>query len=125
MADNERIICESSVLLEREHGLRFDLPELGRYVTGFAVRYNGVVYAYVNRCAHVSVELDWNEGDFFDFSKNYLLCATHGAHYEPQSGYCVMGPCKGRSLQPIMVIERDSKIFINLDSIKEESLKYV
>lgn len=118
MADNERIICESHLLIEREHGLRFDLPELGERATGFAVRYNGTVYAFVNQCAHVSIELDWNEGDFFDLSKNYLICSTHGAHYDPQSGYCVMGPCKGRSLQPIAVTERDNKILINLESLK-------
>ncbi len=118
MADNERIICESHLLIEREQGLRFDLPELGEHVTGFVVRYNDVVYAFVNQCAHVSIELDWNEGDFFDVSKNYLICSTHGAHYDPQSGYCVLGPCKGRSLQPISVTERDNKILINLESLK-------
>ncbi|MEO8418891.1 MAG: Rieske (2Fe-2S) protein [Methylophilaceae bacterium] len=118
MADNERIICESHLLIEREQGLRFELPELGEHVTGFVVRYNGVVYAFVNQCAHASIELDWNEGDFFDLSKNYLICSTHGAHYDPQSGYCVLGPCKGRSLQPISVTERDNKILINLESLK-------
>lgn len=118
MADNERIVCESYMLIEREGGLRFNLPELGEHVTGFVVRYNGTVYAFVNQCAHISIELDWNEGDFFDYSKNYLLCATHGAHYNPQTGYCVMGPCKGRSLQAIPVAERDNKILINLENLK-------
>ena len=27
---------------------------------------DGVVRAYLNRCAHVPVELDWVEGEFFD-----------------------------------------------------------
>lgn len=118
MPDNERVICENHTVVEREHGLRFALPELGENVTGFVVRYNGAVYAFVNRCAHLSVELDWNEGDFFDFSKSYVICATHGAHYQPETGYCVMGPCKGRSLQAIQVTECDNKILINLESLK-------
>ena len=117
MPDRTRVICKSDDVAEREQGLRFELPELGEYVTGFVVRYNGVVQAYVNRCAHVPVELDWNEGDFFNITKDYLICATHGAHYQPETGYCVMGPCKGRALEKIAVIERDNEILIQLDSI--------
>jgi nitrite reductase/ring-hydroxylating ferredoxin subunit len=124
MADNERLICDSAALVERMSGVRFALPELGRYVTGFAVRYQNKVYAYVNQCAHMPVELDWNEGDFFDLTQNYLMCATHGAHYQPETGYCVMGPCVGRSLQPIKSQERDGNVFINLDTLIE-SLKHV
>jgi len=118
MPENERIICNSHAVVEREHGLRFALPELGERVTGFVIRYNGLIHAYVNQCAHLSVELDWNEGDFFDLTKNYVVCATHGAQYQPETGYCVMGPCKGRSLQAIQVTERNNKILINLESLK-------
>jgi nitrite reductase/ring-hydroxylating ferredoxin subunit len=118
---SERVICESSALIEREHGMRFPLPELGEHVTGFVIRYKGLVHAYVNRCAHLAVELDWNEGDFFNMDKNYVICATHGAHYQPDTGYCVMGPCKGRSLQPIQVTERDNKILINVDLLKQKA----
>jgi len=109
-----RKVCASDALVERQHGIRFELPELGARTTGFAVRYNGNVYAFVNQCAHVPVELDWNEGDFFDLTRHYLICATHGAHYQPDTGYCVMGPCKGRSLKAIHVTERDGGIYINV-----------
>ncbi len=118
MPENERVVCKSDTVAEREYGIRFALPELGERVTGFVVRYNGVVHAYVNRCAHLSVELDWNEGDFFDISKNYVICATHGAQYQPENGYCIMGPCKGQSLQAIQVVERNNEILINLESLK-------
>lgn len=118
MPENERVICYSHVVVEREQGLRFALPELGEHVTGFVVRYNGLAHAYVNQCAHLSVELDWNEGDFFDLTKNYVICATHGAQYQPETGYCVLGPCKGRSLQAIHVTERNDEILIHLESLK-------
>ena len=58
----------------------------------FVIRYDGTVYAYVNRCAHVSVELDWIEGEFFDLTGLYLICSTHGATYLPESGRCVARP---------------------------------
>lgn len=125
MADNERVICSSDALEERGLGVRFALPELGERTTGFAVRYDGRVYAYVNRCAHVPVELDWNEGEFFDLTRDYLICATHGAHYQPNSGFCVMGPCKGQRLQALQVSERQQQVVIHLDSTNKEPRHHV
>ncbi len=115
MAETERLICISAALEERGVGVRFALPEMGERVTGFAVRYNGRPQAYVNRCAHVPVELDLLEGDFFDLSREYLICSTHGAHYRPVDGLCVMGPCKGKSLQVLDVVERDGHIYLRME----------
>ena len=111
----QRVICKSEELLEKGHGVRFQLPELGERVTAFAVRFNGVAYAYINQCAHLPVELDWNEGDFFTTDQDYLICATHGAHYEPHTGHCVLGPCQGKRLRPLVVNEQNSVISITLD----------
>lgn len=117
MDTDENVIVINSVdLIEGGKGVRFPLPTLGQLVTGFVVRFQGKPYAYVNQCAHVSVELDWNEGEFFTAQQDYLICATHGAHYRPDNGFCVMGPCKGRSLKPLTVIEKNHKIFINIVS---------
>ncbi|NOU25395.1 MAG: Rieske 2Fe-2S domain-containing protein [Methylotenera sp.] len=121
MTDNT-IVFKSEDLQDCAKGLRFPLPALGEFTTGFVVRFHGKPYAYVNQCAHVPVELDWNEGDFFTVQKDYLICSTHGAHYRPDNGFCVMGPCKGRSLKPIAVIEQNHEIIINLASLKD-SLK--
>ena len=55
----------------------------------FAIRYRDRVYAYLNACAHVPVELDLVEGDLFDLSGQYLVCAMHGAYYHPESGVCL------------------------------------
>ena len=114
----EKIILKSKDLEECAKGVRFPLPSLGEFVTGFVVRFQGKPYAYVNQCAHVPIELDWNQGDFFTAQKDYLICSTHGAHYRPDNGFCVMGPCKGKSLKPIQVVEQNQEIIINLNSIK-------
>jgi nitrite reductase/ring-hydroxylating ferredoxin subunit len=111
----QRTICKSEDLLEKGKGFRFALPELGERVTAFVVRFNGTAYGYVNQCAHVPVELDWNEGDFFTTARDYLICATHGAHYEPHTGKCTLGPCKGKGLRPVNVIEHQGLISITLD----------
>jgi nitrite reductase/ring-hydroxylating ferredoxin subunit len=110
---NDTVIFNSEDLQDQAKGLRFALPALGEFATGFVVRFHGKPYAYVNQCAHVAVELDWNEGEFFTSQKDYLICATHGAHYRPDTGFCVMGPCKGKSLKVIPVIEQNQQIIIN------------
>ena len=86
---DKTIVFNSEELQNEAKGLRFDLPALGEFATGFVVRFHGKPYAYVNQCAHVPVELDWNQGDFFTVQKDYLICATHGAHYQPDTGFCV------------------------------------
>ena len=113
----KRWICKSEELISEGKGVRFDLPELGEHVTGFLVRSSGKAYAYVNQCAHVPIELDWNQGDFFNATQEYLICATHGAHYEPRTGLCVLGPCVGKRLRPIAVYEQNGNIEIDLDFI--------
>ena len=110
-----RIICSSEELTEKGKGVRFQVPELGVGVMAFVVRFNGVAYAYFNQCAHLPVELDWNLGDFFTKEQDYLICATHGAQYEPHTGFCVLGPCQGKRLRPIALNEQNGVISITLD----------
>jgi len=112
MVDEQRLICDSGSLIEGGKGIRFDLGYLGETAPAFAVRYRGKAYAYLNRCAHVPVELDWLEGEFFDYSGLYLVCTMHGASYAPQSGTCVAGPCKGARLISIPVHERNGRVYL-------------
>lgn len=114
---NQRIICKSEALLEKSIGVRFSVPELGENLSAFIVRFQNKPYAYLNRCAHLPIEMDWNEGDFFTREKDFLICATHGAQYEPQSGLCVLGPCQEKRLGPIEVNEHNGVISITLDKI--------
>lgn len=116
MATHERLICASQALLEQGKGICFPLSE-STAVTGFVVRYQGLVHGYVNQCAHVPVPLDWQEGEFFDFTRHRLICATHGAQYEPETGLCELGPCKGKSLQKLNVCEHDGYVYL-LETIK-------
>ncbi len=113
----DQVLIKSEQLIDGGKGVRFALPSLGEHVTGFAIRFKGQVYAYVNQCAHVSVELDWNEGEFFSAQQDFIVCATHGAHYRPDNGYCVLGPCKGKQLKSIPLVEQNGEIVIHLTSI--------
>ena len=112
MAQKQRVICTSAVLVDGGPGVRFTLQYGGKDAGAFVIRYDGAVYAYLNSCAHIPVELDWMEGEFFDRAGLYLVCATHGATYEPATGHCIMGPCKGARLNPVPVEERDGNVHL-------------
>lgn len=111
MAGEAIPICASEALADGGKGVRFPLTAGGEDGSGFVVRHAGAVYAYLNRCAHVPMELDWNAGEFFDSSGLYLMCSTHGALYMPESGRCAGGPCRGGRLRPIAVFERNGQVF--------------
>ena len=111
MVDAARLICASSRIEDGGTGVRFDLPWGAKSLPAFAVRKDGKAYAYLNSCPHQGTELDWQEGEFFDESTLYLICATHGAAFFPDSGYCCAGPCKGRSLVKVPVEELDGQLY--------------
>jgi len=110
--DSRRLIGYSTELAECGPGVRFEIDEQGEAAPAFAVRYRGAVHAFINRCAHISLELDFMPGRFFDTTGRFLVCATHGALYEPDSGRCAGGPCNGVGLEPLAVVEREGRVLL-------------
>ncbi|MBN3725862.1 Rieske (2Fe-2S) protein [Burkholderia sp. Ac-20379] len=108
MSGEAVFVCASEALVDGGAGIRVPATLRGEAVVVFFVRYDGRAYGYLNRCAHVPMELDWNEGQFFESSGLYLMCATHGAIYTPETGKCVGGPCRGARLRAVEVDERDA-----------------
>ncbi|MGE0802964.1 MAG: Rieske (2Fe-2S) protein [Lautropia sp.] len=125
-ANGWRRICDSHALTDGGDGVAFDLAERpgaggSRWrERAFVVRAGGEVRGFVNRCAHVPIELDWLPGRFFDDTGTVLLCSMHGAAYDPTSGRCLDGPCHGRGhLQPVPVRERDGVVWLTTCSPAE------
>ena len=112
MARRERLICASAALGEGASGVRFPIASLAGEEKGFAVRHCGEVRGFVNRCPHLGTELDWEPGEFFDVAGLYLVCSTHGAIFEPKTGLCVAGPCRGASLEPLALREQGGEVFL-------------
>ena len=104
-------LCASAELAERGRALVFDVLQYGEPVRAFALRFEGSVVAYLNRCLHVPVEMDWQPGVFLDSEQRFILCSTHGAAYEPTNGRCVGGPCGRGRLTALQVEERDGQVY--------------
>lgn len=107
----ERVfLCASGDLAEGGTGIAFKVRWRGEPLRAFAVRWRGEVRAYLNRCTHVRTELDYREGHFFDVTGELLVCATHGAVFEPDTGCCVGGPGRG-PLVKVAITEEDGRVY--------------
>ena len=104
-------LCASAELAERGDAVLFDVLQWGQPARAFALRIDGRVVAYLNRCAHVPTEMDWQPGQFLDSERQFIVCSIHGATYEPETGRCVGGPCGRGRLVVIEVEERDGEVY--------------
>ena len=104
-------LCASSELVERGKAVVFDVLQFGQPARAFALRFDGRVVAYLNRCLHVPTEMDWQPGEFLDADREFIICSIHGATYEPAGGRCVGGPCGRGRLTPIDVRECDGRVY--------------
>jgi nitrite reductase/ring-hydroxylating ferredoxin subunit len=104
-------LCASADLAESGRAWVWEVMEHGRPARAFALRFQGRVVAYVNRCAHVPAELDWQPGEFLDAERRWIVCSIHGATYAPADGRCVGGPCGRGRLQPVTVAERGGRVY--------------
>ncbi len=89
---------------------KFLLEYQGREEECFIVNHDGKLYAYVNRCCHVPMTMDWIENQFFTEDKCYIQCATHGACYVPETGECVAGPPLGKFLTVVPLTIRGDEV---------------
>ena len=110
------------VVGELEHGKskKFTMRRGGRAFEAMLVNYEGNQFAYVNRCPHTGITLDWVNNQFFSSDNRYLMCATHGAVFEPPSGECIWGPCFGLSLQSMPIEIDDGQIFARLPGAADD-----
>ena len=78
----------------------------------FIVRNGRRVFIYENSCPHTGGPLDWQPDVFLDVEKQFIQCATHGALFRIEDGYCVHGPCLGASLTPVPAHVADGLVYL-------------
>ena len=91
---------------------RFEVERDGKAVAGFLVNHGGRHHAYVNRCPHAGTPLDWWPNEFFTEDGLALVCATHGAVFDPDTGICTEGPCPGARLEPLSLRRDDEDLVV-------------
>ena len=57
-------LCQSEALQDGGLAVDFDVVLGGQTCRAFAVRFHGEVHAYLNRCAHIPMEMDARENHF-------------------------------------------------------------
>ena len=102
-------LCRSADLRNSATAVPVDVVYQGQTCRAFAIRFAGEVHAYLNRCGHIPMEMDLQLNHFFDSSGQWLVCATHGAVYQPQTGACQGGPCRA-GLVKIALLEHDGVV---------------
>jgi nitrite reductase/ring-hydroxylating ferredoxin subunit len=101
------VLCSADDLLEGSaKGFSTDTDSL------FALKRDGQIFVYRNSCPHLGVELNWLEDQFLDADGVLIQCATHGALFEVETGTCVAGPCRGKSLAAIPFSVIDGQVEI-------------
>ena len=116
MAENKSARRLVAAVGEIEHGKtkKFTLRRGQRDLEALLVNFEGRHFAYINRCPHTGITLDWVNNQFFSSDNRYLMCATHGAVFEPPTGECIWGPCVGLTLQSVPVEIEQGRIYARL-----------
>lgn len=107
------LICSSGRLQPSGAAVRFSVRVGDEILPAFAIRFRDQVFAYINRCGHRALEIDWMPGEVFDAEGRFLICATHGALFDPESGACLEGPCAGVGLTPVPIVEEGGQVSIS------------
>lgn len=82
----------------------------------FLIYFNQRCYAYINDCPHTGVNLNWQEGQFLSVDGLFIQCSLHGALFEPDSGKCIYGPCRGQSLKTLKLKVENGVVYLSGES---------
>jgi nitrite reductase/ring-hydroxylating ferredoxin subunit len=71
--------------------------DAGRF-HGFVLRTPTELHGFVDRCPHLGALLALELDRYMTNDGRHIMCSWHGALFEPDTGRCVAGPCRGSSL---------------------------
>jgi len=97
-------ICDLNDITEGESiGVTAEIEGTAKML--IVIRRNKNAFVYINSCPHIGAPLDLQPGKFLSHDKKNIICSTHGALFEIDTGHCVFGPCKDNHLDvfPVQV----------------------
>ncbi|GAB3114382.1 Rieske 2Fe-2S domain-containing protein [Aestuariicella hydrocarbonica] len=72
----------------------------------FVVRQGNRAFAWRNACPHRGYEgstMAWRKHAYLNAGRNRIVCSSHGAQFDIETGECLAGPCPGQALEPATV----------------------
>ena len=112
---SHHFLCNKQEITEgNPRGFSLDLAS-GKFEL-FLVEHDGLVYAYKNHCPHLGIPLNWQPNEFLSLEQTHIQCSTHGAVFNLDNGYCILGPCASESLTSLTLEQQDDELWLCLDS---------
>ena len=106
------VVCRLADIADGESGSFVVTRPGGERIGVLAVRRGAQIHAYVNSCPHTGAPLDFQAGRFLTLDKSLIQCSTHGALFRIDDGYCLKGPCAGKSLLPVTVAVANETVYL-------------
>lgn len=66
----------------------------------FVVRRAGALHAYWDACPHYGdTPMAWRAGEYLNAARDRIVCASHGAEFDIETGLCTKGAALGQRLR--------------------------
>ena len=82
----------------------------------FVVRYGGALHGYWDACPHYGdTPMAWRTHAYLNAAGDRIVCASHGAEFEIDTGLCVKGAALGQCLKkaPVKTNENGDLVLID------------
>jgi nitrite reductase/ring-hydroxylating ferredoxin subunit len=108
----KRVVCRSADVGEGQ-ARGFVVGEGTAQIDLILVRRYGELLGYVNSCPHQGVPLETFPDKFLTLDGSQFICSAHGARFRVEDGFCVSGPCEGKSLRALTISVVDGNVVID------------
>lgn len=80
------------------------------------LRHEGRLIGWLDACPHYpgGTPMAWRTDAYLSGDKTKIVCASHGATFNKETGECELGPCLGQSLTPVPLrVEATGEVHID------------
>ena len=114
MIGKPRVLCPLEAIADG--GAKGLAGPPGSFTGLLAVRRGGQAFVYVNACPHIGTSLNLLPDRFLSADGTRIVCATHGAAFRIEDGFCTEGPCAGDSLDAVPCEIEDGLVLVDADA---------
>jgi len=108
-------LCATDEVSEGQYR-EFQIEHDGEPTWLVVTRCQGRARAWFNLCPHQGRPLNFAPDRFLSDDDNRLICAHHGAVFDPENGVCVAGPCQNAQLREVTLEENEGQLLAHLSA---------